>query len=76
MKMSDNIRHVSFNHNFHEDLIEERKLYLKYAPTTLMWAGFLRNQVPQDMHIAFCWKIGLTMPNYSPKDTNYEENII
>ena len=52
--MSDNIRHVSFNHNFHEDLIEERKLYLKYAPTTLMWAGFLRNQVPQDMHIAFC----------------------
>ena len=46
--MSDNIRHVSFNHNFHEDLIEERKLYLKYAPTTLMWAGFLKKQLPQD----------------------------
>ena len=37
---------------------------------------FLRKQVPQTKHIGCCRKIGLTMPNYSSKDNNYEENNI
>ena len=74
--MSDNIRHVSFRLHSLQDLIEEKKLYLKYAPTTLMWADFRRKQVPQTKHIAYCQKIGLTMLNYSSNDNNYEEKNI
>ena len=71
-KMSDNIRHVSFKHHFLRDLIEEKKLDLKYASTTLMWADFLTKPVPQTKHIACCRKIGLTMPNYSSNDNTFE----
>ena len=71
-KMSDNIRHVSFKHHFLRDLIEEKKLDLKYASTTLMWANFLTKPVPQTKHIACCRKIGLTMPNYSSNDNTFE----
>ena len=38
LEMSDNIRCVSFEHHFLQDLIEEKKLDLKYASTTLMSA--------------------------------------
>ena len=39
-KMSDNIQHVSFKHHFLRDLIEDKKIELKFTPSTSMWADF------------------------------------
>jgi ribosome-binding factor A len=40
-KMSDNIRHVDFTHHFVCDLIETKKVDLKYTPSIHMQADFL-----------------------------------
>mgnify|MGYP006962892153 CR=1 FL=1 len=44
--MSKNIRHISIKHHFLKDLIEEKKINLKFTPSTSMWADFLTKLVP------------------------------
>ena len=50
-KISNNIWHVSFKRNFLRDLIEDKKIELKFTPSTLMWASFLANPVSNQKHI-------------------------
>ena len=58
-KMSDNIRHVSFKHHFIRDLIEEKRLEMKFTPSTSMWADFLTKPVSNKKHTTCCRRIGL-----------------
>ena len=58
-RISDNIRHISFTHHFLRDMIEEKKINIKFTPTTLMWADFLTKAVASDKHLQCCKNIGL-----------------
>ena len=58
-KMSDNIRHVDLKHHFLRDLIETKKIELKFAPTHQMWADFLTKPLQHSKHIICCKQVGL-----------------
>ena len=58
-KMTDNIRHVNSKHHFLHDLIETKKMELKFSPTHHMWVGFLTNPLQHSKHIICCKQVGL-----------------
>ena len=58
-RISDNIRHISFKHHFLRDMIEEKKINIKFMPSTLMWADFLTKPVASHKHLQCCKNIGL-----------------
>ena len=66
-KMSDNIRHVDFKHHFLRDLIETKKVDLKYTPSIHMWADFLTKPLSHTKHNRCCKEIGLV-------DTDHESH--
>ena len=71
-RMSDNIRHISFKHHFLRDLIEEKKINLKFTPSTSMWADFLTKSVPNHKHVQCCKNIGLlNFTNTEDKDMEF-----
>ena len=59
-KMTDNIRHVNSKHHFLRDLIETKKMELKFSPTHHMWVGFLTNPLQHSKHIICCKQVGLS----------------
>ena len=57
--MRDNIRHVDLKHHFLRDLIETKKIELKFAPTHQMWADFLTKPFQHSKHIICYKQVGL-----------------
>ena len=54
-RINDNIRHISMKHHFLREMIEEKKINIKFTPTTLMWADFLTKAVASHNHLQ-CYK--------------------
>ena len=58
-KMSNNICHVALKHHFLCDLIETKKIELKFFPTHQMWVDFLTKSLQHSRHIVCCNQVGL-----------------
>ena len=67
-KLSDNIRHVDFKHHFLRDLIETKKVDLKFIPSIYMWADFLTKPLPHIKHNTCCKKLGLGNIDHDSED--------